>query len=142
MPANLEWVGSETDDTVEVGDDGHALIWDDALWESYKRNAKSIRNQRSECVTPRGVLKKMYCMVYGNFPTDKIVDNANGDFDWFFQKGNVYSDSDKSMFSKYVNLHLGRAWDAMTPQEYHEFTKTQESKTETRTETTYAKPAI
>jgi hypothetical protein len=39
---------------------------------------------------------------------------------WFYQKGKVYSDSSKSTFSKYANLHLGRAYELITPREYCE----------------------
>lgn len=138
MPSNLEWLGDEVDETREIGNDGHTLIWDDDLWEKYRRNSHDIKEQRAECVTPRGVLKKMYYMVYGTMPSDEIDGNGNGDFDWFFQKGNVYSDSDKSKFSKYANLHLGRAWDVMSAREYHELSETSSSKTDTK----YTKPAI
>ena len=44
------------------------------------------------------------------------------DFGWFEQKGNVYSDFENhSNYTKYVNLHLGAAYDSMTPREYCEF---------------------
>lgn len=32
----------------------------------------------------------------------------------------MYLDSDRSHFTKYVNLHLGRAYEVMTPREYCE----------------------
>lgn len=41
------------------------------------------------------------------------------DFDWFRQSGNVYSDKNKSPFTKYTNLHLGLAYEKMTPKDYY-----------------------
>ena len=32
----------------------------------------------------------------------------------------MYSDSDKSPYSRYSNLHLGRAYDKMSAKDYHE----------------------
>ena len=48
--------------------------------------------------------------------------SITGDFGWFEQRGNVYSDSDThSNYTKYINLHLGAAYDSMTSMEYYEF---------------------
>ena len=47
------------------------------------------------------------------------MDNE-GDFPWFHQAGKVYSDTSKAVYSKYVNLHLGRAHDVMSAKDYHE----------------------
>lgn len=85
-------------------------VWDSDIWDAYKQNSVDIRNFRKDCVSPRGVLKKIYDIIHHDLPTE-ISDNTTGDFDWFYQKGKVYSDSDKSTFTKYVNLHLGRAYE-------------------------------
>ena len=78
-------------------------------------------------MTPRGVLKNIYDrIIWGLGSTGEndlktaISDNSTGDFAWFFQPGKVYSDSDKSYFTKYTNLHLGMAYDVMTAKEYYE----------------------
>lgn len=48
----------------------------------------------------------------------------DGDYKWFDQSGKVYSHwTDKSLFTKYANLHLGRAYEVMTGKEYYELTK-------------------
>jgi hypothetical protein len=50
--------------------------------------------------------------------------DSDQDYKWFEQKGKVYTHwkNDKSMFTKYVNLHLGRAYDVMGGKEYFELT--------------------
>ena len=49
------------------------------------------------------------------------MNTYTSDFDWFEQKGKVYSKFDEySRFTKYANLHLGRAYEVMTPREYCE----------------------
>lgn len=113
----LEWI---PDDTVDQdAEQQFAFIWDASLWERYKELSKDIRDGRRECVLPRGVLSKLHGIVCGDFPREEIVSASEaGEFDWFYQKGKVYSDSTKSEFSKYVNLHLGRAYELMTAKEY------------------------
>lgn len=74
-------------------------------------------------MTPRGVLKKINAIVRGfgtasGYELNSVNDTSTGDFGWFYQPGKVYSDSSKSVFTKYVNLHLGRAYEQMTPIEY------------------------
>ena len=49
-----------------------------------------------------------------------MSDDSSGDFEWFYQRGKVYSDREKSRFTKYVNLHLGRAYEVMSPKDYCE----------------------
>lgn len=97
-------------------EDGFALYWDENLWNEFNTSAHNINDRRNEYVLPRGVLEKIYDIV--NNPPDKETICADG-FKWFYQKGKVYSDSSKSMFTKYTNLHLGRAYDVMSPKEFY-----------------------
>lgn len=112
---------------------GYAYIWNQDMFETFDRNANDISDRRHECVTPRGVLKKIFHIVYdstetipheiytptGGWSDDNIVPMEDRDFDWFHQIGKVYSDKGKSPFTKYVNLHLGRAYDVMSAREWH-----------------------
>ena len=95
-------------------------IWDNALWEDFKYTASKIASRRRDCVTPRGVLGKIHAIVNQTLQKDAITQQVDGDFPWFMQQGKVYSDASKSTFSKYVNLHLGRAYEAMSAREYCE----------------------
>ena len=113
---NLEWIEDETDSD-------YAFLWDQGLWKDYDAISRQIADGRRECVTPRGVLKKIHDIVASGVPNDDILANSSGDFDWFKQRGKVYSDSDKSPWTKYVNLHLGRAYDVMTAKDYCELMK-------------------
>ncbi len=110
--------------SVTKDENGTSYIWDDDLWDELKRNAKSIHDQRSDYVTPRGVLGKIHDIVYKHDAKDVVCDYSNGDFDWFHQNGKVYSEANKSDFTKYTNLHLGRAYEVMSPQDYKEFIDT------------------
>lgn len=117
LPDGLEWL--ETDER------GYALVWNVNLWNEYKTNAKGITGNRSSCVTPRGALKKIYDFVHDtdwdSFGNTVCEQDDSGDFPWFKQKGKVYSDSDKSRYSKYVNLHLGRAYEVMPASDFSTF---------------------
>ena len=42
------------------------------------------------------------------------------DYPWFEQKGKVYVDPSMSKFTKYANLHLGRAYEVMSAKDYCE----------------------
>ena len=89
----------------------------------YQDRSSEIREQRSQCVTPRGVLAKIWNIVKNGVPSSMVCRcGEDGEFDWFRQQGKVYSDSSKSDFSKYVNLHLGRAYDVMSAKDYCELT--------------------
>ena len=46
---------------MQVVDGRH--VWDNALWEEFKHNASKIATRRGDCVTPRGVLGKIYAIV-------------------------------------------------------------------------------
>ena len=49
------------------------------------------------------------------------MNTYTSDFDWFEQKGKVYSKFDEySRFTRYTNLHLGRAYEVMSGKEYCE----------------------
>ena len=104
--------------------EGEQIEWDDGLWQKYKSNSSAIRDKRRENTTPREVLKKICRMVRGLDDTEtkqEISDISSGDFAWFEQKGKVYSDFDGyTRFTRYTNLHLGRAYEVMTPREYCE----------------------
>ena len=70
-----------------------------------------MAKKRTECVLPRGVLEKIWHIVNDGVPLEDVVDRKEtDDFPWFYQRGKVYSDSSKKVFSKYINLHLGRAY--------------------------------
>lgn len=96
----------------------HVLVWDESLFKELDGNAKAISLNRRDCTSPRGVLGKIWNIVSGFASYDEICDRTSGDFAWFKQSGKVYSDSSKSTYTKYINLHLGSAYDAMTPREY------------------------
>ena len=117
LDGGVEWI---EDSSAE----GFAYIWDNALRGEFNHNAKCIHDRRVECTTPRGVLGKIWQLVGGqNAPQlESVVQVKDNDFPWFLQVGNVYSDSSKGVFSKYTNLHLGRAYQVMSPKEWHELT--------------------
>lgn len=48
--------------------DGNDYSWDESLFKKIVENAKGIRDRRKECVTPRGVLKKIYTIVNSTLP--------------------------------------------------------------------------
>lgn len=101
--------------------DGYALIWDNDLWNTFNNNANEINNNRGEYVRPSNVLAKMFNIVYGKkYIKENVISQDDGDFKWFKQRNMVYSDSSKSICSKYANLHLGFAYDVMKPIEYCE----------------------
>ena len=60
---NLIWYDSENGTTTS-GE--YAYIWDFGIWDAVSGAAKEIRENRSDYVTPRGVLKKMYSIVNGD----------------------------------------------------------------------------
>ena len=111
--------------TEDPYDSGYVCNWNSRLFDAYNVNANLIASTRKECVTPRGVLGKIYAIVQ-NFGNDGGIQKngitENG-FSWFYQKGKVYSDPSKSMFTKYVNLHLGRAYEVMSAKDYCELRK-------------------
>lgn len=135
LPPNLTKM--DYDDT----EPGYVLIWDENLFSDFDSNSTNIRDSRPDHVLPRGVLKKIYnivrngvpkvditCEVDGvvgkkslyepSVPNETLPKLTGGDFNWFYQLGKVYSDQSKSNFTKYTNLHLGAAYDVMTPYEY------------------------
>ena len=102
--------------------DEYIYIWDANLWSEYHDNSEKIAKTRKECTTPRGVLAKVQKAVkdleykYESYLAQRDSDQ---DYEWFKQPGKVYSHwKDKTQFTKYVNLHLGRAYDVMTGKEY------------------------
>lgn len=105
-------------------DDGYALLWDEYVFKKVDSTARKINDDRKWHVLPRGVLCKIHSIVSRQVPINRILDDSTGDFEWFKQSGNVYSDSSKSRYTKFSNLHLGRAYDVMTPTEYCAFTNT------------------
>lgn len=129
-PPAIIWNDSENG--VDV-DENYAYIWDKDVWEALSGSALDIRENRSDCVTPRGVLKKIYGIVMtagstidykihrptGGWDEDNPVPVEERDFDWFHQRGKVYSDRSKSDFTKYANLHLGLAYELMSAKDYH-----------------------
>lgn len=60
---NLEWIEDETDSD-------YAFLWDDGLWQAYDANSKEIASTREECVSPRGVLKKIHDIVDSALPSE------------------------------------------------------------------------
>lgn len=58
---NLEWIEDETDSD-------YAFLWDQGLWGEYASNSEDIAKFRKECVTPRGVLKKIHDIVTSIIP--------------------------------------------------------------------------
>lgn len=116
----LEWMEDETSDEF-------VYIWDSNLWSEYYRNSQKITDRRKECTTPRGVLTKVYRIVKGlEYKWESYFNQRDGeeqDYKWFAQNGKIYTHwDDKSLFTKYVNLHLGRAYDVMSGKEYYELT--------------------
>ena len=98
---------------------GHVLLWNESLWERYDENSRETAKRRGECVTPRGFLAKLCQLLADGVPEEDVCSvGQDGDFPWFSQRGMVYSDSGKSIFSKHVNLHLGRAYEAMSAEQY------------------------
>ena len=57
-------------------------------------------------------------MVNDGVPEQEVSRMEDGDFPWFYQPGKVYSDSSKAVYSKHVNLHLGRAYDSLPAKTY------------------------
>lgn len=130
----LEWMEDETSDEF-------VYIWDSNLWVEYYNNSQKITDTRKECTTPRGVLAKVYRIVKGleyKWETYLAQLDSDEDYMWFKQPGKVYSHWDKwdesNKYTKYVNLHLGRAYDVMSGKEYFDLT------TWGRTGTNYTKP--
>ena len=119
--SNFEWMPDETSSEF-------VYIWDSEIWRSFYNNSQAIRSTRRECTTPRGVLEKVQRIVRGlEYKWSAYVEqrDEDGDYIWFKQQGKVYTHwQDKSQFTKFVNLHLGAAYDAMTGKEYWELTKT------------------
>ena len=114
--SGLEWMLDETSDKF-------VYIWDSNLWSEYYGNSQKISDTRKECTTPRGVLTKMWNIVNGlEYKWEAYLgehDDDDGDYKWFEQSGKVYSHwTDKSLFTKYANLHLGRAYEVMSGREY------------------------
>ena len=135
LPPTIVWNDSENG--VDA-DENHAYIWDKGVWDALSGSALDIRENRSDCVTPRGVLRKIYGIVMNagstidyniHRPTGGWDDIPDGhvnpvpveerDFDWFHQRDKVYSDRSKSAFTKYANLHLGLAYELMSARDYH-----------------------
>lgn len=113
----LEWID---DDTVESDSEQYAFIWDENMWTYFNGKAHDIASHRRDYVQPRGVLEQMYQFIQlTNVQTSIISTFQDGDFPWFYQPGKVYSDSDKSVYSKYTNLHLGYAYERMSPEDYY-----------------------
>lgn len=101
----------------------YALIWNAGLAATYKGNSRKITNQRRGCVSPREVLNKIWELLNSRIPVDSITETEDdGDFPWFKQTGKVYTE-DKATFTKYVNLHLGRAYEVMSSADYNELFK-------------------
>lgn len=120
------------DENGNIEDFDGKVMWDSGLYNDIQRHAESINNDRKDYTTPRGVLKEIYHIVDDGIDKDTLVED---EFKWFYQPGKVYSDSTKSKFTKYVNLHLGRAYEVMTPKEYCELIN------EPSLNGTYTKPA-
>ena len=66
-------------------DDKDVYVWDDGLWTDYVKTAQKIHDRRPGCVTPRGVLERLYGMVArrDDFDRDTICRTDSGDFGWF-----------------------------------------------------------
>lgn len=90
----MEWMPDTTIDS--EAKEQFAFIWDENMWLTYNNNSHLISDRRAECVTPRSVLEKLNVIINnvlrGGEHTNIIKRKTNGDFDWFFQKGKVYSD--------------------------------------------------
>ena len=124
MPDGFEWMEDETSSEF-------AYIWDSNLWTEYYENSQRITDTRRECTTPRGVLEKIFNIVHGlEYKWESYLEYAqrdtDGDYKWFKQPGKVYAHWDmwdeSNKYSKYVNLHLGRAYEVMSGKEYYELT--------------------
>lgn len=118
----LEWMVDETSEEF-------VYIWDSNLWSEYYGNSQKITDTRRKCTTPRGVLEKIFNIVHGleyKWETYLAQLDSDQDYMWFKQPGKVYSHWDKwdesNKYTKYVNLHLGRAYEVMTGKEYYELT--------------------
>ena len=96
-------------------------IWDESMWKKYDRNANEIAEQRRSCVLPRGVLGKIWTLVSNGVPTNEVLAHGEDgkDFPWFKQANKEYGDQAKGVFSKYANLHIGRAYEVMSARDYH-----------------------
>ena len=141
----LEWMPDETSDE-------YVYIWDANLWRDYYDNSEKIAKTRKECTTPRGVLEKVQRIVRGleykwtSYAGQKDDDD---DYEWFKQPGKVYANHSEadtdyprySQFTKYVNLHLGRAYDAMQGKEYCELVG-EEGTEDDSGNITYVKPVF
>lgn len=118
MPDGFEWMADETSSKF-------AYIWDATIWSAYYDNSQRITDTRKECTTPRGVLGKIYRIVKEleyKWESYLAQRDSDGDYVWFEQPGKVYSHWDKwdesNKYTKYVNLHLGRAYKVMSGREY------------------------
>ena len=136
LPDRREWAEKDSSNKPVRDEHGYVLVWNNDLWTTYNTTSGNIYSRRRECVTPREVLKKIYNIIYvqasatipaaihsptGGFSNWQNLPIGTVDFDWFKQDGNVYSDHDKSMFTKYPNLHLGRAFEVMSPKDWCDF---------------------
>lgn len=113
----LEWMTDETSTE-------YIYIWDANLWKDYYGNSEKITKTRKECTTPRGVLEKVQRIVreleykYESYLAQRDS-TTDQDYIWFKQPGKIYTHWESmSQFTKYVNLHLGTAYDVMTGKEY------------------------
>ena len=124
-PTGLSWADVDDSGLPVKDEHGYVMAWDNVLFSQFSGDAKKMHSDRSSCVTPRGVLKKIYKVVcdtldgVGGIQLDDVVEVEDGDFPWFKQRGNVYSDRSKSTFSRYANLHLGLAYEKITPEDYY-----------------------
>lgn len=126
LPAGFSFADKDSSGKPVQDEHGYVLVWNDGLFSEFSGVAHQMAELRSSCVTPRGVLKKIRKLVYdtledvGGIPLDDVIDqDSTGDFPWFKQRGKVYSDSSKSRFSRYVNLHLGLAYEKITAKDYY-----------------------
>lgn len=119
--SGLEFV---TDPRYSVAQDptssGHALLWDHQAWERLAGIASETEGLRNDCQTPRGVLASIARIVAEGVDSlqTSIMDRSSGDYSWFDQTGNSYVDDTASQFTRHCNLHLGAAYEAMSPMEY------------------------
>lgn len=113
-PAGFIWGDVDASGKPVPDEHGYVLLWNSGLWNDFNKNSKEIARVRQECVTPRGVLTKVCQIINDGVPEETISEVNDGDFPWFYQRGKVYSDSSKSIYSKYTNLHIGLAYERMT----------------------------
>ena len=78
LGSGLIWYDSENGVGV---DENYAYIWDFNAWNAVSGAASEIRSNRSECVTPRGVLKKIYGIVMDSDSTNYIINRPTGGWD-------------------------------------------------------------